>query len=57
MASHDTDLRKLRAASQENTARIQKLNEELSKLKGRIARRDSDASETKSQPGTRKRKV
>ena len=38
MASHDTELRTLRATSQENTVNIQKLNEELRKLKGHIDR-------------------
>jgi hypothetical protein len=57
MASHDTELRKLRAVSQENTVKIQKLNDELRKLKDRIARRDSGGNGTKDQPGTRKPKV
>jgi len=57
MASHDTELRKLRAVSQENTVKIQKLNDELRKLKDRIARRDSGGHGTKDQPGTRKPKV
>jgi hypothetical protein len=35
---HDTDFRRLRAASQDNTAHIQKLNEELRKLRERIER-------------------
>lgn len=38
---HDTDFRRLRAISQDNSARIQKLNEELRKLKERIAREGS----------------
>ena len=34
MASHDTGRRKMRAISQDNSASIQKLNEELRNLKG-----------------------
>ena len=55
---HDTDFRRLRAISQDNSARIQKLNEELRKLKERIEREaskkigtkraDSDTRNTKS---------
>ena len=44
MASHDTELRRLRAISQDNSANIQKLNEELRKLKARIDREQATKS-------------
>ena len=43
----DTDFRRLRATSQDNTVKIQKLNEELRKLKERIERETSAKTETK----------
>jgi hypothetical protein len=36
MASHDTEIRKLRAAAQDNNVRIQKLHEEVRRLKDRL---------------------
>jgi uncharacterized protein Yka (UPF0111/DUF47 family) len=47
MASHDTEIRRLRAASQESTVQVQKLNEELRKLKESIDREQA----TKRKPG------
>jgi len=42
MASHDAKRGKLRAISQDNTAGVQKLNEELRKLKQCIDREHSN---------------
>jgi hypothetical protein len=53
MASHDTELRKPRAISQDNSARIQKLNEEFRKLKERI---DREQASKANEPHTRKPK-
>jgi hypothetical protein len=36
MASHDTEIRKLRALAQDNSVTIQKLHEEVRKLKNRL---------------------
>ena len=36
MASHDTEIRKLRALAQDNSVNIQKLHEEVRKLKDRL---------------------
>ena len=36
MASHDTEIRKLRAAAQDNNVTIQKLHEEVRRLKDRL---------------------
>ena len=47
MASYDTESRTLRATSQENTVNIQKLNEELRKLKHQIDRQRSNTNGTK----------
>jgi len=47
MASHDTEFRTRRAASQDESAQMQKLNEELRKLKERIERETSKKSGTK----------
>ena len=44
MASHDTEFRTRRATSQQNTVTIQKLNEELRKLKGHIDRQHPTTS-------------
>jgi hypothetical protein len=41
MASYDAEVPKLRAISQDNSASIQKLNEELRKLKAGIQREAS----------------
>jgi hypothetical protein len=47
MACYDAESRTLRATSQENTVNIQKLNEELRKLKDQIDRQRSNTSGTK----------
>ena len=44
---HDTELRKLRTTSQENSVKIQKLNEELRKLMAQIDRQLSKSRGTK----------
>jgi hypothetical protein len=36
MASHDTEIRKLRAVAQDNSVSIQKFHEEVRKLKNRL---------------------
>jgi hypothetical protein len=36
MASHDTEIRKLRALAQDNSVSIQKLHEEVRRLKDRL---------------------
>jgi len=36
MASHDTEIRKLRALAQDNSVTIQKLHEEVRRLKNRL---------------------
>jgi hypothetical protein len=55
---HDTDFRRLRATSQDTSAQIQKLNEELRKLKERIEREASKKTGTKRTEGnTRKPKA
>ena len=36
MASHDTEIRKLRALAQDNSVTIQKLHEEVHRLKNRL---------------------
>jgi hypothetical protein len=36
MASHDTEIRKLRALTQDNSVSIQKLHEEVRRLKDRL---------------------
>ena len=52
---HDTEFRRLRAISQDNTAHIQKLNEELRKLRERIERELSKKTGAKpTQSTTRK---
>jgi hypothetical protein len=49
---HDTDFRRLRAISQDNTAHIQKLNEELRKLRERIERELTKKTSAKSAEST-----
>jgi len=51
MASHDTEIRKLRAAAQDNNVSIQKLHEEVRRLKDRLElERLKTAGSSPSQP-------
>ena len=50
---HDTDFRRLRAISQDNSARIQKLNEELRKLKECVDHEASKKTGTKRTQSTK----
>ena len=56
MASHDTEIRKLRALAQDNSVSIQKLHDEIRRLKDRMElERLKNARSSPSQPrNTRK---